>query len=87
MHRVQTISFSVLINGKPTDTFKPLRGLRHGDPLPPYLFILCAEGLTSIIKTAESQGVWNGIRMSHQGLVIRLLLFADDNILFAKLDD
>ena len=46
---MQCIS-SVRINGKPIDNIIPSRGLRQGDPLTPYLFLIYAEGLFALIK-------------------------------------
>lgn len=50
MRCVSTVRFQILINRKPSIAFKPTRGLRQSDPLFPYLFILCAEGFSSLIK-------------------------------------
>ena len=44
---------SVLINGSPTEEFKPTRGLRQGDPLAPFLFLVVAEGLVGIVRSAR----------------------------------
>lgn len=46
---IQTVSFSILVNGEPCGLFHPSRGLRQGDPLFTYLFLLCAKGLHALI--------------------------------------
>lgn len=46
---VQSIIYSVSINGQPRGKILPTRGIRQGDPISPYIFILCAKGLSSLI--------------------------------------
>jgi len=43
-------SVSVLVNGSPTEEFKPSRGLRQGDPMAPFLFLVVAEGLAGLVR-------------------------------------
>lgn len=65
----------------------PSQGLRQGDPLSPYLFVLCVDILSSMIGTAKDQGLIDGIQISRLGPSITHLLFADDSFLFLKVSD
>ena len=81
---ISSVSYSVLINGEPHGNIHPSRGLRQGDPLSPYLFLLCAEGLHSLIKKAKSSGDIQGVSLCRGGPKITHLFFADDSLLFIK---
>ncbi|XP_074289571.1 uncharacterized protein LOC141614725 [Silene latifolia] len=84
MRCVRTVSYEVLINGSPSAAFVPGRGLRQGDPLSPYLFILCAEVLSSMIRRKVEEGVLHGIRVAPLSPVVSHLFFADDSLIFVK---
>ena len=58
---IYTVTYSVRINGKPYGHIVPSRGLRQGDPLSPYIFLLCAEGLSALIKKGVCDGMMEGI--------------------------
>lgn len=62
------------------------RGIRHGDPISPYLFILCMDYLSYLIKHAVSQGMWKPIHLSKNGPGLSHLLFADDIMLYSRTD-
>ncbi|KAM1038573.1 hypothetical protein ACFX2I_033121 [Malus domestica] len=64
MNCVTIVEFSVLINGHLGGRFKPTRGLRQGDPLLPYLFLLVNEVLSLLIRYASNMGFIEGIRIS-----------------------
>jgi len=81
---VETVDYTVLVNGAQVGPFVPGRGIRQGDPLSPYLFIICAEGLSALISDAERRGVLNGSRIFTGAPSISHLLFADDCFLFFR---
>jgi hypothetical protein len=83
---VTTVSYSVLINGSPSKTFCPARGLRQGDPLSPYLFLLCANVLSCALLKQENKHHLKGVKIGRANQPLSHLLFADDSFLFFKHD-
>ena len=77
-------SMSVLWNGEQTKAFKPARGLRQGDPLSPYLFVLCMERLCHLIEEEVGKKAWKPISISRGGPKLSHICFADDLIFFAE---
>lgn len=78
---VTSTSFSILLNGAPSRTFTPSRGLRQGDPLSPFLFILMMEGLGRAIKMANAKGRIQGIKLTTDGEANTHQQFVDETML------
>lgn len=81
---VSTVKYIVLVNGRPKKMIAPTRGLHQGDPLLPYLFIMCVEGLSSMLNGAKQQRLIKGETITKGGANINHLLFVDDYILYSK---
>ena len=86
MSCVSTSFISVLYNGGALEPFLPSKGIRQGDPLSPYLFILCMEVLGAFITEKCVSMLWDPIKASREGLAFSHLFFAEDLLLFAKVD-
>lgn len=84
MKCVTSVSFSVRVNGVFSDCFQPSRGIRQGDPISPYLFLLCAKGLSSMIRSIGPQYVSRGVRVSRNAPWMSHLLFTDDCLIFTQ---
>ena len=84
MRCVSTPSFSECVNGKEYGTILPTRGLRQGDPLSPYLFLLCAEGFSALLAKSKEKGRIKGVAVCRNAPCISHLLFADDSLLFCQ---
>ena len=82
METVHTATYLMLINGETQGYISPSRGIKQGDPLFPYLFLLCAEGLSSLIRKVVETKNLHGILTYKNGVCISHLLFADDNFIF-----
>jgi hypothetical protein len=78
---LNSVSFSILLNGSATDFFQAERGIRQGCPLSPLLFLLVAESISHFLTEAKVGGRFSGIKISN-GLAITHLLFVYDILIF-----
>jgi hypothetical protein len=83
---VSSVTYSVRFNSQTTEEFVPTRGIRQGDPLSPYLFLLCAEGLSSCLLHEEEVRGIEGIKVCRGAPSVSHLLFADDSLVLLKAD-
>ncbi|WOG86655.1 hypothetical protein DCAR_0205872 [Daucus carota subsp. sativus] len=81
---VRSVSYSFIHEGEVFGDVQPQRGIRQGDPISPYLYILCAEGLSSMLKRHEDMGLIHGLSVARGAPSVSHLLFADDCYLFFK---
>ncbi|XP_062021276.1 uncharacterized protein LOC133737799 [Rosa rugosa] len=84
MSCISSTSFQICFNGELTDSFQAHRGIRQGDPLSPYIFVLCMEKLAHLIQSAVDIGAWKAVRTSQSGPKVSHLFFGDDLMLFAE---
>nr|CAN76350.1 hypothetical protein VITISV_025245 [Vitis vinifera] len=86
---ISSARFLVLVDGAPTGFFQSSRGLRQGDPLSPFLFVIAMEALSCLLKKAKVGGFLLGWRVSGRngdGVDISHLLFVDDTLVLCKLN-
>lgn len=76
---ISSVSYSILVNGELRGNVKPSRGIRQGDPLSPFLFLLCSEGLNGLINKVVIDGKMrnfslykNGLQISHLFLQMKI---------------
>ena len=84
MSCVSSVTYAVRVNGVPYGHISPTRGLRQGDPLSPYLFIIVAEGLSALLHKAVREKKLKGVAASARGPRISHLFFADDSLIFGR---
>ena len=75
---ISTVSFSFNLNGQARGYVIPSRGIRQGDPLSPYLFLICSETFSHMMQVAVKSGALQGLRINKGGPTITHLLFAVD---------
>lgn len=82
---VRTVNYSILVNGSLAGFFKSLRGLRQGDPLLPFLFIMVSEILSNMLRKAEADFI-SGFLIENGRCRVSHLQFADDTMIFCDAD-
>ena len=81
---IKSVSYSVLLNGVPKCLIHSTRGIWRGDPISPYLFLLCGDGLSAMQKREESLGHINGILVCRRAPRISHLLLTNDSLIFCR---
>ncbi|CAM8966334.1 unnamed protein product [Rhodiola kirilowii] len=86
---VRTVTYMIRVNDKLSEEFRPERGLRQGDPLSPYLFLVCAEWLAQKLRREQEKAKLEGIKICWGAPEVTHLFFADDSVIFlrARLED
>lgn len=80
MSCISTVSYSIQINGHKTSFLHPLRGIKQEDPLSPYLFLICAEGLSHLLKNCHLQD----LKISKHRPTLTHFLFTNNTIIYVK---
>lgn len=79
---VLTVKYMVDVNGSSVGIIIPSRSLRQGDPMFPYLFLFCIDGLFQEFSIEVNNGTISGYKISSNAPQETHLLFADDSLLF-----
>ncbi|KAL9667077.1 hypothetical protein QQ045_001424 [Rhodiola kirilowii] len=79
---IKTVSYAVRVNDFVTEEVKPGRGIRQGDPLSPFLFLICSEWLNLKIMEYQRRRKLNGVKICGGAPEITHMLFTDDSIFF-----
>lgn len=87
MQCITSVTYSFLVNDSVHGKVVPSRGIRQGDPLSPYIFILCGEVLSGLCTRAQRSGHLAGLRVSTSAPRLNHLLFADDTMFFLNTDE
>lgn len=84
MECVSTAHAFILVNGSPSGEFKLERGLRQGDPLSLFLYLLVAEGLNILVSRAVENGWFKAAKLGCDKVKVPLLQYADDTIFLGE---
>uniref|UniRef100_A0A8R7QUJ5 Reverse transcriptase domain-containing protein n=1 Tax=Triticum urartu TaxID=4572 RepID=A0A8R7QUJ5_TRIUA len=84
MKCVSSVKYPIKVNGALSQQFSPSCGLRQGDPISPYLFVIYAEGLSALLHDAQRRGLISGVKICSNAPAVSHLLYADDSMLLLK---
>lgn len=81
---LKNVTYTPILNGKKCPPFNPERGIKQGDPISPYIFILGMEYLSKLIKDQIQANNWKPFTFKNKNIAISHILFADDVLFFCK---
>lgn len=81
---MSSVSYRFLVSGNEVGPITHSRGLRQGDPISPYLFLLCAEGLSALIHKKQVLGAIHSCKIANGAPIVTHLFFTDDCYLFFR---
>ncbi|XP_021859944.2 uncharacterized protein [Spinacia oleracea] len=81
---LSSASFAFKVNGRISGAVTPSRGLRQGDPISPYLFLIVADAFSTLIAKAAREKLIHGAKICNGAPRVSHLFFADDSLLFVK---
>uniref|UniRef100_A0A803PR19 Reverse transcriptase domain-containing protein n=1 Tax=Cannabis sativa TaxID=3483 RepID=A0A803PR19_CANSA len=84
LQTLTSVEYNVVHRGKSLGAIIPHRGICQGDPLSSYLFLICAEGLSSLIRRFEGLGHIKGCKVANGAPIISYMLFADDSYIYCR---
>jgi hypothetical protein len=82
-----TVKYRFKINGSLTEEVIPERGLRQGDPISPYLFLICGEAFSCLLNAADEDGRLARVQVAETAPSFNHLLFADDSLILLKVNE
>lgn len=86
MRCVTTVTYFTLVNGQPSLVITPTRGLRQGDFISSYLYLLCVEGLSKLLHEAKNAKLIRVVRVARGCHSISHLFFASDSLVFCRVN-
>ncbi|KAF7844578.1 ribonuclease H [Senna tora] len=87
MQCITSVKYQLLFNGGITDMFEPSCGIRQGDPISPYIYILSANVLSCMIRKEERAKLWKGIKLGQASTELTHLMYADDLFCFFEVNN
>jgi len=81
---LESTTISVLVNGSPTKQFNPTRGLRQGDPITSFLFLIVAHGLFGMVNQDVRENLYTRINIGKNKVKVNLLQFVDDTLFICE---
>lgn len=87
MSCLTSVNYSVAHAGRHFGNIVPQRGLRQGDPLSSYLFLICMEGFSILLQDFERRSLIKGVKIARSAPAISHLFFTDNSYIFCKANE